>query len=139
MAVDPSDTNVLGVDLMPKDDAAYETVEETKVVPPVEDRRNYSLHHHNGSLYAVRGNGDTWPELFARTGQTQNVRALASVDAVIHDGLLLDVCTDTCLVILQDPWAGAQETLSPETWRDTPFATYDRIGGIPNGGLENGQ
>jgi len=90
--------------------------------------RNNRLYVTGSDVLAVRENGDTPPELFRRTGQTRNVRALATADAVIRDGMLLDVVIDEDgLIAFQDPWSGVKERHAPSKWVKPAIATFDQL------------
>lgn len=96
--------------------------------------QNYRLYHQDGEVYAVRDNVETDPELFRRTGQTENIRTVAAADAVIHDDLLLDVVVEDGRVILQDPWSGVKERFYPPEWLEPSLATFERVDPIFNEG-----
>lgn len=94
--------------------------------------RNFTVHTHDGEIFAVRQNGDRRPSLFRRTGETNNPRAIASADAVTApgNGNLLDVFVEDGLVVLQDPWAGIQARYAGEEFVDTAFVTFEKVEAI---------
>lgn len=91
------------------------------------ERRNFTTHIYDGNIYGVRNSGERQPELFVRTGQTTNIRAVASADAVVYDGLLLDVFADGKRVLFQDPWSGIEARFAAVEWHEPAIVTLDKV------------
>lgn len=90
--------------------------------------RNYHCYTVGGEIVAVREHADRSPALYRRTGETTNLRALATADAVIYEGSLLDVAIeDDGLIVLQHPHAGVRERFTPVEWFDRSRATFERV------------
>jgi hypothetical protein len=103
-----------------------------KARKPVVVMRNYTTHIVAGEIVAVRENGDRRPSLFRRTGETNNVRAIASADAVTAPGYdgLLDVIVEDRRIILQEPYAGIIDRYTGEEFVDTAFVTFEQVEAI---------
>ena len=83
---------------------------------------------HQGEILIVRDVPEGSVACYRVRGLTRNVRAIATVDAVIYEGRVLEPFYDeeTRRFRLQHDYAGLMERLSPEEWLEDPLVCLDR-------------
>lgn len=76
----------------------------------------------DGDIYVVFRD-----RLYRRTGQTRNVRALATEDAVGWKGEIHEVVVSDGLVLFQHHMGGIREHLAGADWLDTTVVTFEEV------------